>query len=336
MVWDPKLHPRYPPGTPKPPGAGTFMKKGSPHWAAAVSASMGAPPTPVAGKSTPRPAKAAKKVAAAAAPNPTVKSSIAAHVSTDAELDTRAKAADRAVSGTQDSASLHMRGGRWSSARAAVHQQIVDDLWKRATGVPTDHKAILVGGMSGAGKGSVLAQHPTVGQYLMLNPDDAKEALAARGLIPDVPGHPELSPLERVGLVHQESVHITEMLAQRAYAAGTNVMWDATMGVSHIVQGRVSDLRRNKYSVGGLFVDVPFAVGAARVKSRYRAGQREYEQGRGHGGRLVPDWVVAAANGSNGKTVNRANFDSLRRAGSFDTWELWDNSGAAPVLKRQG
>ncbi len=190
--------------------------------------------------------------------------------------------------------------------------------------------------MSGAGKGSVLAQHPTAGQYLMLNPDDAKEALAAHDAIPAVPGHPDISPLERVGLVHQESVHIMEMLAQRAYAAGTNVMWDATMGVTHPVQRRVQDLRQNKYSIGGLFVDVPFAVGAARVKDRYRAGQREYEQGRGHGGRLVPDWVVSAARGSGGSTVNRANFDSLRRSGSFDTWELWDNSGAAPVLKRQG
>lgn len=418
MVWDPKVHPRWPKGTPKPPGAGTFMDKshmGTPAWAAAVSKQMGPPPTPKAGKSTPRPAKAAKAtkaaVAAATPQGPTVKSTIppapttkspsqlkpgdvieiphpkhsyiaptrgvvksildrgpkvdvvayldpppksygtsnytpqvylphrfpvtvldsaAPKVSTDAELDIRAKRVDRALAAGTESDITHMRNGRWTTARAKLHQKIVDELWADAANVPSGHLAIMAGGPVGAGKSTVLSQSHGAGQYLMLAPDDAKEALGRHGAIPDIPGYADLSPMERSGLVHQESLHITEMLAQRAYAAGKNVVWDGTMGNVGNVQRRVAELRKQGYSIEGLLVDVPLKVSQDRAAARYRSAQREFEQGRGHGGRVVPGWAISATQGA------KANFDSLRRSGSFDTWSSYDNSGAAPRLTGQG
>ena len=63
-------------------------------------------------------------------------------------------------------------------------------------------------------------------QYLTINPDNIKEELAKRDLIPKVEG---LSPMEASDLVHEESSHIAKQLAMRAQADGKNVIWDITM-----------------------------------------------------------------------------------------------------------
>ena len=39
-------------------------------------------------------------------------------------------------------------------------------------------------------------------QYLMINPDDIKEEMARRGMVPEIEG---LSPMEASDLVHEES-----------------------------------------------------------------------------------------------------------------------------------
>jgi predicted kinase len=295
---------------------------------AAVAKATPAAPKPVkAAKAATKATTKAAKAAAPAAPAATAPM-------TDAQLDARARKVEGLVGSARTSDQIHMTGGRWTAARAKQHQMIVDELWKAASGVPTDKKSIMLGGMAGAGKGTVLAQHPNADQYLVLDPDLAKEALARHGLIPDVPGHPDLSPLERAGLVHAESIHILEMLAQRAYANGTNVMWDATMGIQSSVQRRIADLRAHGYGVEGLFVNVPFNVGERRVRERYRQGQRDYMAGKGQGGRIIPGWALQGFHTGNQGTTSAATFRAIRS--SFDSWELWDNSMATPVLSRKG
>ena len=76
-------------------------------------------------------------------------------------------------------------------------------------------------------------------QYLVLNPDDVKEEMARRGMVPEVEG---LAPLEGVALIHEESSHITNMLAAKAYADQTNVMWDITMAGRGSVERRLDEL----------------------------------------------------------------------------------------------
>ncbi len=51
----------------------------------------------------------------------------------------------------------------------------------------------------------------------MINPDDIKEEMAKRGMIPEVGG---LSPMEASDLVHEESSDVAKRLAVRACAAG--------------------------------------------------------------------------------------------------------------------
>ena len=75
-----------------------------------------------------------------------------------------------------------------------------------------------------------LQQHAGIdwSQYLMINPDDIKEEMARRGMIPEIDG---LSPMEASELVHEESSYLASQLAIRAQADGKNLIWDITMSI---------------------------------------------------------------------------------------------------------
>ena len=76
--------------------------------------------------------------------------------------------------------------------------------------------AVVAGGLGGAGKTTVLGDHEGIDptKYLTINPDDLKEELAQRGMIPKVDG---LSPMEASDLVHEESSYLARQLALRAH-----------------------------------------------------------------------------------------------------------------------
>ena len=86
-----------------------------------------------------------------------------------------------------------------------MHDSIIDDLYARASDVPCEQRAIIAGGLPGAGKSTVLERYAGIdrSQYLTINPDDVKEEMARRDMIPPVSG---LSPMEASDLVHEESL----------------------------------------------------------------------------------------------------------------------------------
>lgn len=305
MAWDPKAHPRYPAGTAGGLG-GKFMPAhlaGSAQWASAISAQIGAGRAGMRGGfPAETPTERAGRV----------------HSLMQQHLHLRTVVA-------------HKPNGRWDSARARQHQLIIDAIMRRHAKVPTDRKAIVLGGLPGSGKTSTIRAAGGVhtSDYITVNPDDMKEELARRGMIPDIPGHPDLSPLERSTLIHEESVHLADMLAQRAYRRGKNVIWDFTMGDPNASQRRVQDLRSHGYRVGGIFVDVPVDTALAREAKRYARDQADWEAGKGHGGRPVPPWLIT--NQRLGRSShNRQIFDSMHS--QFDEWRVYDNSGSAPRL----
>ena len=99
----------------------------------------------------------------------------------------------------------------------------------------------------GAGKTTVLTQHANIdlSQFLMINPDDIKEEMARRGMIPEIDG---LSPMEASELAHEESSHLAKRLAHRAQADGKNLIWDITMSSEGTTAGRIDDLRKAGYA----------------------------------------------------------------------------------------
>lgn len=247
-----------------------------------------------------------------------------------AEIETKIGAALAAGNSTDAKFTLDADRQIWAPDRAAQHKAIVDELYTAAQGVPNDGKALIAGGLGGAGKSTVLNKHAGVdtSQYLTINPDDIKVILAERGLVPVIDG---LSPMETTPLAHEEASHIAQLLAARAYADRKNVIWDITMSRASSVQGRIKNLRDNGYTdIQAVFVDIPVEVSVQRALARHRRGMDAYKAGKGLGGRYVPPSVIRENASADWSSANRGVFEELR--GQFDGWQVYDNSveGRAP------
>jgi predicted ABC-type ATPase len=216
--------------------------------------------------------------------------------------------------------------GVWSPERDRIHREIVNDIYAKAAHVPNNGHAIMLGGPPGAGKTSTL--HDSVGvnpsDYLVINPDDMKEELARRGLIPEIPGH-DLSPMERSSLVHAESMRLARMLADRAYHDHKNIIWDTTMSWRSATESHIKALRDAKYhKIDAVVIDVSENVRRKRALERYAAGQRAYENGHGYGGRYVPEKVMHDQHDAEGHSYARGVLRGLSH--QFDNWFIYDNS----------
>jgi predicted kinase len=220
----------------------------------------------------------------------------------------------------------------WSDERETLHDAIVDELYSRSALVPCEGRAILAGGLPGSGKTTVLHEYAGVDltQYLMINPDDIKEEMARRGLVPEIDG---LSPMEASDLVHEESSYVAKRLANRAEADQRNVIWDITLSRSSSAIERVESLRSAGYGqVDAIFIDIPIEVSARRADGRHREGNDQYRAGIGLGGRFLPSDTILNCSDPDWGSQNRKNFEELKSR--FDGWSRFDNSvdGRAPAL----
>lgn len=225
---------------------------------------------------------------------------------------------------------------QWSEDRTILHDGIIADLYEAAADAPYDRRAILAGGLPGAGKSTVLEKHAGIerSQYLTINPDEIKEEMAKRGMIPEVAG---LAPMEAADLVHEESSHIAQRLSRRATREGKNVIWDVTMSSLESTEKRINELRAAGYSpVNGIFVDIPLDVAIRRSDARHREGHDSYLSGRGLGGRFVPEEVPGSQADPDWGSRNRRTFEQVKP--KLDAWLLCDNSvdGRGPVVVDSG
>jgi predicted kinase len=212
----------------------------------------------------------------------------------------------------------------WRSERVALQEKVVNDLYAQYGDAPCEGKAIIAGGLPGSGKTTVLRERADIdlSRYLMINPDDAKEALAQHGMVPSVEG---LTPMEASHLVHEESSLIAKRLAFRAYAEGKNVIWDITMSSTDSTRSRITDLRAAGYTdIEVVFVDIPVEVSVARAAARHREGHDDYLAGLNWGERYVaPEAIRAQADPEFG-SANRRSFEQIKP--DVDRWRLYDNS----------
>lgn len=262
-------------------------------------------------------------------PRPFTDAEHAEHV---ADVKTRLDAARAAGFATEVRHTIDPEHEFWSADREAAHDILLAGLYERAAAVPCDYKAVVAGGLAGAGKTSVLREFAgmELSDYLMINPDEIKAEMAMRGLVPEVDG---LTPMEATELVHEESSHLAKRLARIAQADGRNVIWDVTMSKPESAGLRIEALRAGGYTrVDGIFVDTPVEVAARRADTRHREGHDAYRAGEGLGGRFMSQEMIRAQADPQWGSVNRANFERVKH--SFDAWERYDNSveGGSPVL----
>ena len=180
----------------------------------------------------------------------------------------------------------------WIVERNRLQGSLVADLYDRASEVPCDRQAIIAGGLGGAGKTTVLTEQAGIdlSKYLIINPDDIKEEMARRGMIPEVD---KLSPMEASDLAHEESSYIAKRLALRAMAEGKNIIWDITMSSQESTEERINNLCDAAYErIEGVFVDIPPDISIARTESRHREGHEQWRSGQRFGGRFVPPEVI--------------------------------------------
>jgi predicted ABC-type ATPase len=197
--------------------------------------------------------------------------------------------------------------------------------------VPCDQQAIIAGGLGGAGKTTILKEYANIdlSNYLVVNPDDIKEQMARRGMIPEISG---LSPMEASDLAHEESSYIAKRLAMRAAAEGKNLIWDITMSSEDSTKERINNLRSSGYNhIEGLFVDISIETSVRRIDARHREGHDMYRAGLGLGGRFVPEEVSRDQEDPEWGSQNRRTFERVKR--SLDTWSVYDNSldGRSPI-----
>lgn len=224
----------------------------------------------------------------------------------------------------------------WARERRVGHDAIIADLYHAARDVPCEGRALLAGGLPGAGKTTILERHAGVdrSQYLTINPDDIKQEMAKRGMVPEVAG---LTPMEASELVHEESSHIAKQLALRAMPDGKNVIWDITMSSQESTENRIYDLRRFGYlRVDAIFVDIPPETSIRRTEARHRDDHERYRAGQGLGGRFIAPEIVRSQADPHWGSCNRRTFEHVKPR--LNVWARYDNSvdGGTPQLVDTG
>ncbi len=233
---------------------------------------------------------------------------------------------------TKDLFTIDGKGMAWVAERRHAHDEIIKEIYDSAADVPCDRKAVIAGGLGGAGKTTVLEQHASVdrSEFLTINPDDIKEELVRREMVPRLPG---LSPMECSSLAHEESSHIARLLAVRAMADGKNIIWDVTLSSPKSAFGRVAEFRAADYqNIEGIFVDIPIDTSVDRAAARHRRGHERYLSGEGLGGRFVSEDIIRSQHDPEYGSINRKAFESIKN--DLTNWTVYDNStdGQPPRL----
>jgi hypothetical protein len=232
----------------------------------------------------------------------------------------------------------------YTPERQAQHEAIIQDILAKHADVPTERKAVMSGGLGGAGKGYVLEGHADIPEsdYITIDPDQMKQELLSRGMVEQIEG---LLPLEHAAFIHEESSDLANMLHQVAMDKGMNIVLDTTMAAKKPpanpedgVMKKIKKFQDAGYSLEAVFVDVPVSLSKESALGRHKGGVNRFRQGidkgRGDlGGRFVPRAYLEGAApepGSPYQSANRGVFEILKDKGIFTRARVFDNSDRSP------
>lgn len=197
-----------------------------------------------------------------------------------------------ALKNKQDTYSLYYdkESKDYKSERKALHNKILKEILKKYENVPSEGKVIFSGGISGAGKTTILNSQLKINfdKYAIVSSDDFKEILARENAIPKIEG---LTPMEASTLVHKESSYLADRLLKNLAYKNKNIIYDFTCKDENSALDRIKILNNFNYSnskIQMVFVDVPLSISKERAKYRYKEGLNNF---KGYGGRWVPSHV---------------------------------------------
>ena len=238
--------------------------------------------------------------------------------------------------------------GDWSPEARAYMDAIVDEMMAdlESRGVPKGRQALMMGGLPGAGKTTVVGSYGLdMGKWAVSNPDDVKELMVRDGIYPKLAG---LSPMEMAGPMHEMSSDIAKEFSARIIKSGFNMVADITMG-GHPkretgltgAESTAEHLAAQNYTLDAVFVDVPTSMSAVSQNQRHLNGINKLRSGESPlGGRYVPEFILEESDLGNGTkdTLNRRNFEKMKADGRFARWYVLDNTDykTAPLLIGRG
>lgn len=253
---------------------------------------------------------------------------------------------DRIEAGSLTTALLQDSRGDWSPEVFELVDTVVRDMLEdiETRRLPKDRKAVVLGGLPGAGKTTSIDNNAVLlkaglsnpDRWVQVNSDEMKTKIADLGVFTEFEG---LGPLESATAVHQLSSLMGEIFGRALIADGYNVIFDTTLG--HTVDGRpsfaedIEELKHFGYDVDGVFVDTPVDTAKGRRDSRWMDGVNEQNlENKGRGGRYVPDYVYQSP--TRAVDQNRQNFDYLTSSESFDRWIVLsgEDRAAEPIISQ--
>jgi hypothetical protein len=233
-------------------------------------------------------------------------------------------------------------GSEWTPERHALHEQMWREIIDKveAADIPKEHKALVLGGLPGAGKTTILQPGhpaekfgvttwnveepvPSGATAVSVAPDNVKEMMIDHGMLP--PGLRGLSPREQVLMMHEESTYLSNLFQTRLAEQGYNLVLDNMMDDPGRSEKRMAPLAREGYQFQGLFVDIPVEESQMSARQRYLDGF-----GTPKGGRLVPSTISRAKQSQHGNmSKNRDTFDTIAARKWFTDWMVVDNTGVS-------
>jgi hypothetical protein len=180
----------------------------------------------------------------------------------------------------------------WKPERNREQGALVTSTYLRARGVPCERRAVVVGGLPGADKATILCLAGVDRSwYFTISIDEILRQMAARDLIPVVEG---LAPLDLADLAHTEAQFLAKRAGLRAMVDGRNLIWDVSMASLPAARALIDALRLANYSVKALFAELTVEESVRRTDAAHRRGYDEYLAGRGFGGRYIPPEAIRA------------------------------------------
>lgn len=240
-------------------------------------------------------------------------------------------------------------------ARSRMHSEIRAEHRARYPEAQNKHKAIILAGPPGAGKGSILSSVLGAEErdYLRLDADQIKESLLQRALtdgsyessikppaIRDLEQQGErFYPLEMSSLVHEESSLVTRRLRDSAISEGTNLIVDGVLSNPEGAQRLGAQLAAAGYDITVVDVEVPYEVSEQAIRQRWEEKYTHARAGEENalGGRWVPStYAREIFDGPEGRSRPEVVARNLAQNNdSVSSYQLWRRNSAAEAPHRE-